>query len=226
MRIIKTKVTVTTTDHEATMAKLVLMPSPSELAIEDVIARTIKLNTEMRNFWSNANGWAPIEAAGLLSKARLDWQVSLTICLRKWAENPTQDEEFGHLILAWTNLGSLVEGGMKLFLSVWFNDYKNDINVVKKKGQQVQEPDTLSLEPLRQFFRKKIWNEEMDDWILLIQQRRNAIHAFKSREIGSHAELTEQIRRYLTFVRYINLRLPYPGREYTPSESYDYEHQY
>ena len=46
---------------------------------------------------------APIEAAGLLNKARLDWQVSLSSSLRNWLRDPPGVLSDGDLILAWTN---------------------------------------------------------------------------------------------------------------------------
>jgi hypothetical protein len=127
------------------------------------------------------------------------------------------------LILAWADLGSQVEGTMKLFLSVWYKDYKNDVKAIKKKGEgDLIDPDSLQLEPMRQFFKERIWRNEdkdWDAWILKIQQRRNAVHAYKSRDIGTFDEFLVDVRRYLNFLRYINDRLPYPDDEiYKPRE--------
>ena len=47
----------------------------SELRIETVIERIIKLNTGLGSFWSNASGWAPDGSASLMSKSRLDRQI-------------------------------------------------------------------------------------------------------------------------------------------------------
>jgi len=71
---------------------------------------------------------------------------------------------------------------------------------------------------MRQFFKKKIWDEDWDKWVEHIQQRRNAIHAYKHRDIGSHDEFLSDIRIYLRFLRYINYRLPYPDNEWMPRE--------
>ena len=106
---------------------------------------------------------------------------------------------------------------MKLFLSVWYKDYKNDIDAIKGKNK-LQAPDGLMLEPLRKFFVKKIWDDEWDDWVKSIQQRRNAIHAYKTREIGTNEGFMEEVRKYLEFLRYINFRLPYPDDIYVPTE--------
>jgi len=188
-----------------------------DMPIEEVVDRIVTLNDGLRKFWTKAEGWAPIESAKLLSKSRLDWQVSLSSCLKIWLTYPLSDDERGCLILAWSNLGSLVEGTMKLFLSVWYREYKNDIEAIKKKGKLI-DPDSLQLELMRQFFRKRIWNEDWDAWIQHIQQRRNAIHAYKSRNIGSFNEFFADVRKYLEFLRYINSRLPYPDDMYTSRE--------
>lgn len=188
-----------------------------EMSIDEVVNEIIMLDQTSRRVWTKAHGWAPIEAARLLSKARLDWQVSLSDCLRIWLAEPLPDDPSGRLILAWANLGSLVEGTMKLFLSVWYEDYKKDVQAIKKSGKLV-DPDVLRLEPMRQFFRKRIWDDDWDAWIEHIQQRRNAIHAYKSRAIGTFGEFFADVRRYLKFLRYINSRLPYPDGPYVPEE--------
>ena len=115
-----------------------------KMSITEVVNRIITLNDGLRRFWTEADGWAPIEAAQLLSKSRLDWQVSLSKCLKVWLAEPLPGDESGCLILAWTNLGSLIEGTMKLFLSVWYKNYKNDIEAIRKKGRLI-DPDSLSL---------------------------------------------------------------------------------
>ena len=174
----------------------------------------------MRQFWIKSDGWAPIDAAKLLSKSRLDWQVSLSRCLKNWIEEPNSDEESGQLILAWVLLGSLVEGTMKLFLSVYYADYKHDIEAIKKKGDLI-DPDSLQLEEMRQYFRKSVWREEdgdWDSWILKIQQRRNAVHAFKNRDIGNFDDFFDDVRKYRKFLHYINDRLPDPDDLYKPRE--------
>jgi hypothetical protein len=188
------------------------------MPISEVVSRIVSLNEGLRDFWSDAVGWAPIDAAHLLSKSRLDWQVSLSKCLNLWLEKCNADEEDGRLILAWTNLGSLTEGSLKLFLSVWYRDYRNDVDAIKRKGQP-REPDYLTLEPMRQFFKKKIWDNSWDKWIEYIQHRRNAIHAFKDRDLGTFDGFYSDVRIYLRLLRYINYRLPYPDNEtYRPRE--------
>jgi len=64
------------------------------MTIEDVVSRIEKLNSPA------SNGWAPVEAAGLLTKSRLDWQASLSKTLRLWLREPSTALSDGELILA------------------------------------------------------------------------------------------------------------------------------
>lgn len=180
-------------------------PAETVAAIED-------RNRRIADFWKHAHGWAPIEAADLLSAARLDWQVELSRTLAKWLEPPAEATANAELILAWANLGALVEGTMKWFLSVYYYDYKQDVDVLRDKVGDILTPDSLSLEPLRVFYQKRIWieSDNWDPWILHIQQRRNAIHAFRERDLGDHEEFVGDISRYWDFLLELDCRVPYP----------------
>ena len=57
------------------------------------------------------------------------------------------------------------------------------------------------------------------DWILKIQQRRNAIHAFEDREIGSFEEFYQDLKKILVFTRKLTDTFLYPDDEiYKPRE--------
>ncbi len=197
----------------------------AELPISEVIFRIETLNSQLAKFWSQSDGWAPVAAAALLSKSRLDWQVSLSGSLGIWIRDPAEALTPAELILAWVNLGSLIEGTIKLFLSVYYDTFKADIENLKKvdsykkKKQEALSPDGLTLEPLRQYckLRRVLDNEDLA-LVELVQQRRNAIHAFKDRPIGEKAEFEEAVRSYLQMLRNVITRLPYPSDEYVPSE--------
>lgn len=176
------------------------------------ISEIIRLNEEIRSFWSNAHGWAPKDAADLLAKSRLDRQVSLSYCLRLWLDAPSGDDLEGRLILAWVNLGSLIEGTMKFFLSVHERDYSKT-PVTRGREQKPRDIDVLELEELKQFFMKNIWEDSQkkwDVWLAKIQQRRNAIHAYKDRDIGKFDEFFENLKEYLDFIEDIEAQVPYP----------------
>ncbi len=193
----------------------------SSIDIDKVIEHIASLNRGLKEFWSSAKGWAPIEAAQLLTKSRLDWQVSLSHSLRLWFSPSPDNEKDALLILAWTNLGSLVEGTLKLFLSVWYESYKTSAaSLTRRNGKRI-DPDELQLEQLRVFFKKEVWtnDDSWDAWILIIQKRRNAIHAYKDRELGTLKEFEDMVRTYFLFLSNINERLPYPDEDYMPRES-------
>jgi hypothetical protein len=195
------------------------------MSVIEAIDRIVALNRNLARFWRTADGWAPIEAAGLLSKSRLDWQVSLSRCLRLWIKTPHDRLEDGELILAWAKLGSLTEGTMKLFLSVFFQDYQKDIDGLKAAGayhnqkQAPISPDGLSLDVMRAYFKKgELLGAEIDPYVELVQQRRNAIHAYKDRPIGDDQEFQAAVLSYLRMLREVNARLPYPDGIYAPQE--------
>lgn len=140
----------------------------------------------------------------------LDWQVSLAKSLRRWVGA----ESSGDLILAWTNLGALVEGQLKLFLSVFYADYHGDVDTIRNRGN-VLDPDECSLESLRQFFVRTIWNTgtNWDPYVRMVQQRRNAIHAYQRRDIGTFGDWERALRLHWSFVRDTSGSLPYPDDE-------------
>lgn len=168
--------------------------------------RIAALTRSIMDFWADG-GWAQSEAANLLDRSMLHWQSSLAESLSHWLDS----ESDGDLILAWANLGALVEGQLKLFLCVYYHDYATDMDGIRRRGQRI-EPDGSQLEELRQFFEKRIWNVGPDwtPFVQLVQQRRNAVHAFQHREVGSFAEWTDALRLHLSFVRDLGGSLPVP----------------
>lgn len=205
--------------------KTVAQESVDAMAITEVVDRIETLNQGIAKFWSKSDGWAPVAAAGLLGKSRLDWQASLSGSLRLWMREPSDALTPAELILAWANLGSLVEGTVKTLLSVWYETYKADIDNLKKANaydnakQAAHVPDGLGLEKLRNYCKaQKLLGAEGDALVEFVQQRRNAIHAFKDRPIGDGVEFQKAVRSYLALLRTINGRLPYPNAMYEPRE--------
>lgn len=218
MKIIRSEVTVKTRNN-------ICLTAVTELPTLEVVGRIEKLNSQLARFWSRSNGWAPIAAAELLGKSRLDWQVSLASSLRLWIRDSVQPLTPAELILAWANLGSLIEGTIKLFLSVYYETFKADIDNLKRanaynqKKQEAFSPDGLTLETLRQYCAlREILDEKDLALVQLVQQRRNAIHAFKDRPIGNDVEFQLSVRNYLQMLRNVNARLPYPDDVYVAVE--------
>jgi len=177
----------------------------------DVLCRRIAVLTRcIMDFW-DGGGWASGDAAKHLDKSMLCWQTSLAVSLSKWT-NATSE---GDLILAWTNLGALVEGQLKLFLCVYYHDYASEIDGIRKRGRLI-DPDESQLEDLRQFFVKRIWTvgTNWSPYVEMVQHRRNAVHAFRHREIGTFKDWPDALRLHLSFVRDVGGSLPYPDKQF------------
>jgi hypothetical protein len=197
-------------------------PDVGKLTIQEVISRICTLNEGIREFWTVAHGWAPDETASLLSRSRLDRQVSLSHCLTLWEDEHPPERREGARILGWANLGSLVEGTMKWFLSVYRKDYPEGDGAITRHGKIV-EPEAAMLDELRKFFFSHVWidseKDEWDSWLCAVRDRRNAVHAYKDREVGDVEDLHEGIRKYLLLLRTAEGRVPYPDGVYGPYES-------
>jgi hypothetical protein len=186
-------------------------PKFSSAPIEEVLLWIISESESIWSFWRDSSGWAPSAVATLLKSAKLDRHASLAHCLQFWLTDFDPEMKDGALILAWANLGSLLEGTMKFFLAVHLEDFQAAPRHLRKN---LDEPDKLILEALRIFFKEEILSSEektdWTDWILLIQQRRNSIHAFQERDIGDFAEFYESVRMYAVFLDHLQSRVPYP----------------
>lgn len=163
-------------------------------------------------FWKSASGWVPKEANDILSKSRLDWLHSLSESLFLWVETYRSSiDNDGKLILAWANLGALLEGGLKLFLSIYYNDYKNSPYNKKDNKGALRNPDTLQMEELKIFIQKEnLFDKGWYDFISAVQVRRNAIHAYKDRDIGNWNEFFDSVDKLCEFTKVIKSHLPYP----------------
>ena len=123
----------------------------------------------------------------------------------------------GDLILAWTNLGALLEGTLKLFLGVYYRDYISDAEktcfhkVFDSKNGTHRSPEGLMLEALSQYFRRAgLLDEAGLALVGTIQAKRNAIHAFKDRDVGTTEQFLAAVSDYQCLLDNLNDRLPYP----------------
>lgn len=205
---------------------------PFSLPDEEVLERIESLTGGLMGFWKNAKGWAPAEAADILKGSMLEWQTSLATSLKRWMGCKSE----GDLILAWTNLGSLAEGALKLFLCAYLHDFLKDSKAaiekkhkakgtaeaeIEKLKAEIDAPDGLALEALKVFFAKHIWDNKAEPHLYLtdLQKRRNAIHAFQKKDIGTFSDFKAAIRHHLLLLRRINGMLPYPDEIYQPVET-------
>lgn len=204
---------------------------PSKLTDKQCVERIESLTAGIMNFWKEVKGWAPDEAAELLKGSMLEWQTSLASSLKRWLRCKSE----GDLILAWTNLGSLAEGALKVvlcaFLQEYYADSKKMIEASGKKKkktaeeiealkEEIRSPDGLMIEHLKVFFAQNKWGKdsEHNKYIEELQRRRNAIHAFQKKDIGTFTDFKKAIRCHLQLLREVNNMLPYPGDEYQPVE--------
>src|SRR5450755_4362847 len=105
--------------------------------IDDHLSDITSITDKAAKFWAKPHGWAPKEAAELLSKSRLDWLASFSRTLRARVEEvQAKPTEPAVIILAWAHFGTLVEGNLKLFLSVYLRDYLRDVHAPLSKAGQ------------------------------------------------------------------------------------------
>lgn len=113
-----------------------------------------------------------------------------------------------------------MESSLRLFLAVYLTDYHNSvedleaINALQRSGPeqgQPYSPSSLQFEKIRQLLARRELFENHDlGLVALVQSRRNAIHSFKNREIGTTEEFRAAVMQYRIFISSLATRLPYP----------------
>ncbi|MEA4948243.1 MAG: hypothetical protein VB068_01125 [Petrimonas sp.] len=149
--------------------------------------------------WKEARGIAPDVTADKLDDAMLEWQSELTKTLKIWIDKGLSMTN-GELILARANLGAVVESWLKLFCSVYYDDYCKI--PITKSGKMV-EPEKASFDMLKNFSSGKLWNNTNSSeyaWVESVQHKRNAIHSFIYRNIGTPQEFLEDVDHLYDFV--------------------------
>jgi hypothetical protein len=168
------------------------------LSLRECVDRIVIEHERLRDDWQHPEGWAPDGTAAKIRKADLDRMVSLAHCLRRWLKRPTSEEEHGFLVLAWANLGSLIEGYLTFFLALHYTSYLND--PVKDARQKSVRPEDLRFAQLTGYFRKVVWTERQAKRFHAMTERargsRNAIHPFVKCEKGSVRDFTRALRQY------------------------------
>lgn len=180
--------------------------------MSEILNKIITKSHEVFSFWQDgACGWAPSSASNKLEYARIDWLSDLTDCLIIWDAKMFSLTQ-GELLLAYANLGALVEGWLKLFYCIYYEDYSRN-PFLSTKGSVI-EPNDMKFEFLKQFSRDILWNQTSDRerWIEKIQYRRNAIHAFNNRDLGENIELINNFKEFYLFICEIDSKLPYPDK--------------
>ena len=156
--------------------------------------------------WKDVYGIASNPAASKLDKAMLEWQKELTDTLEIWIGKGITMTD-GELILACANLGAVVESWLKFFYCVYYDDYCKDPITHKDK---MIEPEKAKFEDLKEFSTGKLWDDASEDysWVDSVQHKRNAIHSFRYRNIGTAQDFLDDVDYLYEFVDNIISHLP------------------
>lgn len=159
--------------------------------------------------WKDVHGIAPDNAAKKLDIAMLDWQSELTKTLKIWVDKGL-DMTVGELILARANLGAVVESWLRFFYCVFYDDYINQ-PMKNKKGQILEPENDMRFEDLKKFSTGILWDDEKSKdylWVDSIQKKRNAIHSFTYKDIGTPLDFLLDVDYLCEFVDMILTHLP------------------
>ena len=145
-------------------------------------------------YGEHARDWAPREVAEITENAQLGWMANLTDALEIWRAKIHEEMSDGERILAYVNLGMLLECWLTLYLCVWLRDYK-------KQAKDGRMPYELTFNEMETFFEEKVWEEwpegkKWSPWIDKIRRYRNAVHPFMRRDIGTTDELRDDLNKF------------------------------
>lgn len=181
---------------------------------EDACDLIIDISTKWAAFWPKSHGWAPSIAADLMKQELMDRQLAMARALKNWPKRLLEKDGQGDLVLAWTNLGSVIEGALKVYMCVFYADWLNDADAPVKHGSK-KTPDGGKLgamfEEIIQFVAKKdLFSEQEVEFIRFVQRQRNLIHPLKMGTVADREEFEEAVIHAAAFHNDIELRLPDP----------------
>ena len=158
--------------------------------------------------WKNTRGISPDEVADKLDKAMLEWMRDLTQSLKIWIDKG-QNMTDGELILARANLGSVVESWLRLFYTVFIEDY-NKNPILDSKGKTVP-LHKANFVDLQKYSCNILWadkNSKEYMWVDSVRKKRNAIHSFEEKDIGTPQDFIEDINELYSFVEKVMSHFP------------------
>ena len=150
-----------------------------------------------------ADEWGYPATAELIQSQRFVWFTSLIRCLRKFLDEPFNDEPYAQQILGYVSLRSLCEYLLKIYALVHDADYEHSDKKFKNHDGSTIPTSGLSYEQLKQTFRF-LAHDGFEDYLSRVQQRGNAIHSYKNRSIGVHPDLCADIRHFAAFFHEID----------------------
>lgn len=158
--------------------------------------------------WKDVYGIAPNSSANKLYEAMLKWQTELTNTLGIWIDKGLS-MTVGELILARANLGAVVEFWLKLFYCIYYEDYCKD--PIKTKRNKMIEPEKATFKELNEFSTGILWTSIASKeflWVDSVRDKRNALHSFEYKNIGTPQDFLDDIDYLYEFVDNILSRLP------------------
>lgn len=189
-----------------------------ENAILNEIQKIVRVSEALRRFWSNSGGWAPERATNLLAEARLDRQVSFANTLCEYFEQIPDESLDAKIILGYATLRGMCESTIKLFISVYVEDYLRDADVILNRRGVAVLPKDIKFDRLISFYLRK-GDSSFEGYLRRVQHRGNAIHHFCDRDVGTLEELRQDIREYKSFITAVSDQLPYPDGALDPSNA-------
>ena len=159
--------------------------------------------------WEDIHGITTEDTANIMDKAMLNWLTELTNTLEIWIQKG-ENMTTGELLLARVNIGSIVESWLRHFYTAYHEDYMK--NPIKDKKQKVKAPEKdLSFEELKNFSIGILWKDKNDDmykWVDSVQHKRNAVHSYIYKDIGTPRNFLDDIDMLRKFIELIERRLP------------------
>ena len=126
---------------------------PDTSNINDIYQEIVKKTSEIVSKWKD---FIKQEEFQKSYKIMLDWQVELTNSLWHWV-SLGDGISIGDLILARINIGMLIEAWLKIFFTIYSEDYRNDNSrvIINNKNEKI-EINKLNLDKLIDFFVTKV----------------------------------------------------------------------
>lgn len=181
---------------------------------DDACDLIIEVSAKWAAFWPTSHGWAPSIAADLMKQELMDRQLEMARALKNWPKRLLEEDSQGELVLAWTNLGSVIEGALKVYMCVFYSDWLNDADVPIKKGKR-KTPDGSKIgatfnEIIYFVDDKNLFKEDEIEFIKFVQRQRNLIHPLKMGIVKGRKQFEEAVIHTAALHHDIDLRLPDP----------------
>ncbi|MDD2391665.1 MAG: hypothetical protein PHU94_01845 [Bacilli bacterium] len=207
--------------------------------LDKTIDEIIALIEDMCFFWKNSQGWAPKEVSEEFDNLEMDRFSDFTKNLHKFKKEELSE---GELVLVYTIIGSILEGVMIIFYTMWLESYNTDIKDEEyrqiskldegetydykyrkweRKENNYKKPSELGLELLKVFSVERLFSNNDDrsikfwkKYITIIQENRNSIHVMKKRRIDNSETLNEKLELLVELIKLVDSKLIYPDGYY------------